>query len=217
MFKCQWLPLEHSKLGLKMMVKKSLKSIKSDMMSPLTNPLIEPQTIQTTRRLVKTGRAQNLLDPSTGELIAKSAIHTIEEKDDENFVKVFAAGIAASYELTKTAQKVFQAVLREYEKTPMTGGYADSVELYWFGSGINGQSIGISETTWNRGLRELLDKRFLWPKTSSSYWTNPALFFKGNRVVFIKEYRRKSTVTDRDPDTVDLIAGKTDKEVQDEI
>ena len=213
MFKCQWLPLEHSKLGLKMMVKKSLKSIKSDMMSPLTNPLIEPQTIQTTRRLVKTGRAQNLLDPSTGELIAKSAIHTIEEKDDENFVKVFAAGIAASYELTKTAQKVFQAVLREYEKTPMTGGYADSVELYWFGSGINGQSIGISETTWNRGLRELLDKRFLWPKTSSSYWTNPALFFKGNRVVFIKEYRRKSTVTDRDPDTVDLIAGKTDREL----
>ena len=196
-----------------MMVKKSLKSIKSDMMSPLTNPLIEPQTIQTTRRLVKTGRAQNLLDPSTGELIAKSAIHTIEEKDDENFVKVFAAGIAASYELTKTAQKVFQAVLREYEKTPMTGGYADSVELYWFGSGINGQSIGISETTWNRGLRELLDKRFLWPKTSSSYWTNPALFFKGNRVVFIKEYRRKSTVTDRDPDTVDLIAGKTDREL----
>jgi hypothetical protein len=213
MFKCQWLPLEHSKLGLKMMVKKSLKSIKSDMMSPLTNPLIEPQTIQTTRRLVKTGRAQNLLDPSTGELIAKSAIHTIEEKDDENFVKVFAAGIAASYELTKTAQKVFQAVLREYEKTPMTGGYADSVELYWFGSGINGQSIGISETTWNRGLRELLDKRFLWPKTSSSYWTNPALFFKGNRVVFIKEYRRKSTVTDRDPDTVDLIVGKTDREL----
>lgn len=200
-------------LEKKVSEKLSLKSIKSDMMSPLVNPLIEPQTIQTTRRLVKTGRAQNLLDPSTGELIAKSAIHTIEEKDDENFVKVFAAGIAASYELTKTAQKVFQAVLREYEKTPMTGGYADSVELYWFGSGINGQSIGISERTWTRGIKELLQKRFLWPKSPTSYWTNPALFFKGNRVVFIKEYRRKSTETDRDPNTVDLITGKTDREL----
>ena len=178
----------------------SLKTIKLDMMSPLTNPLIEPQTIQTTRRLVKTGRAQNLLDPATGELIAKSAIHTIEEKDDENFVKVFAAGIAASYELTKTAQKVFQAVLREYEKTPMTGGYADSEALYWFGAGLNGESVGISE-------------RFLWPKSPSSYWTNPALFFKGNRVIFIKEYRRKSVPADRDPNTVDLINGKTDREL----
>jgi hypothetical protein len=203
--------------GGKVSEKLSLKSIKHDMMSPLVNPLIEPQTIQTTRRLVKTGRAQNLLDPATGELIAKSAIHTIEEKDDENFVKVFAAGIAASYELTKTAQKVFQAVLREYEKTPMTGGYADSVELYWFGDGLNGESVGISERTWTRGVKELLQKRFLWPKSPSSYWTNPALFFKGNRVVFIKEYRRKSTTTDRDPNTVDLITGKTDQEAQNEI
>jgi hypothetical protein len=173
----------------------SLKHIKSGMMSPLTNPLIEPQTIQTSRRLVKTGRSQDLLDPLTGEIVARSAIHTIEEKDDENFVKVFAAGIAASYELTKTAQKVFQAVLKEYEKSPMTGGYADSVDLYWFGDGINGESIGISERTWTRGMKELLQKRFLWPKNSSSYWTNPALFFKGNRVIFIKEYRRKAIDT----------------------
>ena len=114
---------------------------------------------------------------------------------------------------TRVVEPEALTVLREYEKTPMTGGYADSVELYWFGSGINGQSIGISETTWNRGLRELLDKRFLWPKTSSSYWTNPALFFKGNRVIFIKEYRRKSVPSDRDPNTVDLINGKTDREL----
>jgi hypothetical protein len=24
-----------------------------------------------------------------------------------------------------------------------------------------------------------------------SFWTNPSLFFKGNRVMFIKEYRRR--------------------------
>ena len=185
--------------------------------SPTINPLMEPQTIQTTRRLVRTGRSQNLLDPATGELIAKSAIHTIEEKDDENFVKVFAAGIAASYDLTKTAQRVFQVVLDQYQRTPMSGGYADAVNLFWFGDGIEGRDVGMSEFTFKRGLRELLDKSFLYPKDSASFWTNPALFFKGNRVVFIKEYRRKSTTTDRDPNTVDLITGKTDKEVQDEI
>jgi hypothetical protein len=85
--------------------------------------------------------------------------------------------------------------------------------LYWFGDGLNGESVGISERTWTRGVKELLQKRFLWPKSPSSYWTNPALFFKGNRVVFIKEYRRKSTPADRDPNTVDLITGKTDREL----
>ena len=49
----------------------------------------------------------------------------------------------------------------------------------------------MSEDTFKKGLRELLDKGFLSPKTLNSYWTNPALFFKGDRVLFIKEYRRR--------------------------
>ena len=114
-----------------------------------------------------------------------------EERDDAEFVKVFAAGVAASYELTKTAQRVFQVVLDQYQRTPMSRGYADSIELFWFGDGIEGRDVGMSERTFRRGLIELLEKRFLYPKTSSSFWTNPALFFKGDRVLFIKEYRRR--------------------------
>jgi hypothetical protein len=174
-----------------MTVKKSLKTIKHEMMSPLINPLVEPQQLKTKRRLVKSGRSEDLVNPATGEITGVAAIHQIEERDDAEFVKVFAAGVAATYELTKTAQRVFQVVLDQYQRTPMSRGFADAVELYWFGSGIEGRDVGMSESTWARGLRELLDKRFLWPKTSSSFWVNPALFFKGDRVLFIKEYRRK--------------------------
>ena len=53
----------------------------------------------------------------------------------------------------------------------------------------------MSEYTFKRELRELIDKSFLYPKDSASFWTNPALFFKGDRVLFIKEYRRQR----RDP------------------
>ena len=42
-----------------------------------------------------------------------------------------------------------------------------------------------------RELRELLEKRFLWAKDPVSFWVNPSLFFKGDRVLFIKEYRRR--------------------------
>lgn len=161
--------------------------------SPLVNPLMQPQEISTKRRLVKSGKSEDLINTTTGEVVGVAAIHQVEERDDAEFVKVFSAGVAATYDLTKTAQRVFQVVLDQYQRTPMSRGYADSLELYWFDNAIDGRSVLMSEYTFQRGLRELLDKRFLWPKTPSSYWVNPALFFKGDRVMFIKEYRRKKT------------------------
>lgn len=162
-------------------------------MSPAINPLVDPQSVKTKRRWIRSGRTEELINSTTGEITGHAAIHQIEERDDAEFVKVFSDGVAASYELSKTARGVFQVVLKQYQKTPMTGGYADAVDLYWFGDGIDGNDVGMSERTWMRGLRELLEKRFLWPKTPTSYWVNPALFFKGDRVLFIKEYRRKSS------------------------
>lgn len=182
----------------------SLKTLKHSMMSPAVNPLIEPQSIQTKRRFVKSGRSEDLINPSTGEIVGVAAIHQVEERDDAEFVKVFAAGVAASYELGKTAQRVFQIVLDEYQRTPMSRGFADTVGLYWFGDGIEGRDCGMSERTFMRGLKELLEKRFLWPKTPTSYWVNPALFFKGDRVMFIKEYRRKKPAAGDAADRAEL-------------
>jgi len=165
--------------------------------SPTINPLVEPQQVKTKRRYVKSGRSDELINTSTGEVVGVAAIHQVEEKDDAEFVKVFAAGVAASYDLTKTAQRVFQVVLDQYQRTPMSKGFADYVNLFWFGDGIEGRDVGMSEFTFKRGLRELLDKRFLYPKDSASFWTNPALFFKGDRVMFIKEYRRRVSGEDQ--------------------
>lgn len=179
------------------MAKKYSTDLRTIVPSPLVNPLIEPQEIKTKRRMVRSGRSEELINKVTGEVVGISAHHTVEERDDAEFVKVFAAGVAATYELGRTAQRVFQLVLEQYERTPMTGGYADTVELFWFGQGIEGRDVGMSEYTFKRGLRELLDKRFLYPKTTSSYWINSAMFFKGDRVLFIKEYRRRRASQDQ--------------------
>lgn len=177
-------------------VKRYKTDLRSIQPSPTFNPLMEPQEIQTKRRLVKSGRSEDLVNTSTGEIVGVAAIHQVEERDDAEFVKVFAAGVSASYELSKTAQRVFQVVLDQYQRTPMSRGYADCIDLFWFGNGIEGRDVGMSEYTFKRGLRELLDKRFLHPKTPTSFWTNPALFFKGDRVVFVKEYRRRRASQD---------------------
>jgi hypothetical protein len=164
--------------------------------SPESNPLINSQEIKLKMRRVKTGSNSELLDPKTGELRGLSAIYTIEEKDDKDFVKVFSEGVKASFGLSKTAHRVFQIVLDEYEKTPMRGGYVDSIYLAWFDGGLSGQKINMTDRTFQTGLKELLAKGFLAPRSPNLFWVNPSLFFKGDRVAFVKEYRRnKNTIT----------------------
>ena len=131
------------------------------------------------------------MNTSTGEVSRVVSHQQVMEKDDAEFVKVFAAGIKAMYDLNRTAARVFHLVLEKYEQEPMTGGYADSLYLVWFDGGLSGQAIGMSEATFNRGLRELVEKGFLYPRLPGVYWTNPNLFFKGDRVAFVHEYRRK--------------------------
>ena len=171
--------------------------------SPKSNPLIEPTTIRIKDRVARTAaKERTLLDPETGEVSAIAAIHTVDEKDDEQFVKVFAEGVKAAFGLNRTAARVFQAILQAYQNEKMTGGFSDCVTLFWFDDGLNGEKIGMSEKTFQRGLKNLIDHKFFAPKMPNVYWVNPALFFKGDRVAFIREYRRKSSnslaVTDRE-------------------
>ena len=161
--------------------------------SPNSNPLVETRQIAIKKRYVRTGKTEELLNTETGEISRVVAHHQVIEKDDAEFVKVFSAGIKAMYDLNRTAARVFQLVLERYEQEPMAGGYADSLYLMWFDGGLSGQAIGMSEATFNRGLRELVEKGFLYPRMPGVYWTNPNLFFKGDRVAFIHEYRRKRT------------------------
>jgi hypothetical protein len=171
---------QKTKEAQKMSTKINLRRLE---LSPTVNPLISPQQITTKRRYIRSGRSEDLVNTSTGEIVGMAAIHQVEERDDMEFVKVFAAGVAATYELTKTAQRVFQVVLDQYQRTPMSKGFADYVNLLWFDDGIDGRKIGMSEKTFQRGLKELLEKKFIAAKDGVSFWTNPALFFKGDRVM----------------------------------
>jgi len=191
--------------------KMSEHSTKATTYSPNVNPLLEATTIPTKNRRVRSNlQERRLLDAETGELTAAAVIHQIEEIDTAQFVKVFAQGIAAAYELNKTAHRAFCAILQIYEAQPMTTGFAEAIHLEWFDGGLAGRHIGMSEKTFKRGLATLLQKQFLAPRTPSSYWVNPALFFKGDRVLFIKEYQRRGLLQRADRRTITLDAKTQD-------
>jgi hypothetical protein len=169
---------------------RSIRSIKRDY-HPEGNPLLEGTVVTTREKRISTGMRKELVDPVTGEVSAITALHRVKELDDAHFVKVFSEGVKAMYDLSRTGTRVFQAILDEYQKTKMNGGYADTIYLPWFNEGIDGQNVGMSKRTFNRGLAELIENKFLAPRSPEAYWVNPSLFFKGDRVAFIREYRRK--------------------------
>lgn len=157
-----------------------------------TNPFMQKTAeIKTHNKTVRTrSKPKELIDAETGEVVGASIIHIIEEADEEHFVKVFADGVKAAFDLTKTGYRVFQTVLQEYQSSKMTGGYSDTITLFFFDDGLNGAAIDMSEKSFQRGLKELIGKAFLYPKAPNQYWVNPALFFKGDRVAFMREYRK---------------------------
>ena len=179
--------------------------------SPNVNPLLQPNEIVIKARKKVTSFASNLTDIGTGEVHQSAGIYTVEEMDQAQFVKIYPAAIAATYGLTKTGLRVFQEILVQYQNMKMSGGFIEDVRLYWFDGGLDGRALDMSEKTFQRGLKELLEKAFISPRTPGIYWVNPVLFFRGDRVRFIKEYRIKSnSQPTRDSTTVDLINGKED-------
>lgn len=163
-------------------------------MSPTHNPLIHGTVVTSKERRIAAGMRSELVDPDTGEVQAMSSIHRVKQVDDAEFVKVFSEGVKAMYGLTRSGMRVFQAILNEYQNTKMNGGYVDAIYLSWFDGGLSGRDIGMSESTFHRGLKELLVNKFIAPRGPNLYWVNPALFFKGDRVALIREYRRKTPI-----------------------
>jgi hypothetical protein len=173
-----------------MTIEKQKFNLKKLPFSPMVNPLVERFTMTTTKKRVHTGGIRQLVDASTGE-IHDAVIVEEEELDDLHFVKVFTAGIRAAFNLSITGSKVFQAILAVYQKEPMSGGFVDSIYLHFFDGGLSGIKVDLSDRTFRRGLHELLENGFIYPRGESLYWVNPNLFFRGNRATFIKTYRRR--------------------------
>ncbi|OPB28399.1 hypothetical protein [Bartonella sp. WD12.1] len=53
----------------------------------------------------------------------------------------------------------------------------------------------MTDRTFYSGIKELINKKILQSKLPNQYWINLAIFFKGDKISFIKEYQIKSFST----------------------
>ena len=87
-------------------------------------------------------------------------------------------------------------MLEVYQNQPMSGGFADSIYLHFFDGGLDGRKLEMSERTYRRGLVELLESGFIYPRGENLFWVNPTMFFRGNVATFMKVYRKRELAMD---------------------
>jgi hypothetical protein len=154
-----------------------------------TNPSVpQPYSMPTrTKRInVPGGKGSVIVDNGTGEIrgIGGMGFWFEEEVDTTRFVKVFLEGIKQTAGLSKTGIQVFELVFREMQANPGN----DEIKLNQYVA----RDRGIPSRTYQRGVRELLEKEFLYRSPSDGvYFVNIRFMFNGDRLAFVRSYHLK--------------------------
>ncbi len=163
------------------------------------NPFVKDALVSTktgTRRISATnGRKDRFMIVSDhGEIVAPAGFHEIVEVDKSQFVKLYVNGVKAIQGLTSPGTRVFELVFMQVQEKPGK----DTVYITF--PAINQEITPISRATFDRGMRELLEKKFLaMTRTPGIYYINIDYVFNGNRLAFIKEFRIKGTSQVQNP------------------
>lgn len=126
----------------------------------------------------------------TGETISVAGVHRVEEVDEDQFVKLFTRNSALFFDLNKPAQKMLWFILLQLQSQPGR----DGVWILWrdVEDWIQQKEItGLSRPNYHRAIAELLHKKLIAESDRTNfYWINPHVFFNGDRLVYIQEYRK---------------------------
>ncbi len=152
------------------------------------NPFMSGGGVQTRTRRITNKRGDMMLVNRDGVIQSEIAgFWESEEVDSTKFVKLFVNGVKALAELTSAGTKVFELLYIEMQ----TRIGKDQVYLSYTALDEDRQ-LTISRATYKRGLSELIEKRFLAAMPAVGwYWVNPDFIWNGDRLAFVKEYRRK--------------------------
>ena len=167
------------------------------------NPFLSGAEVATKTRRVTNKRGDMMLVKSdTGEVQTTIAgFWEAEEVDSTKFVKLFIRGVKALKELTGAGTKVFEVLYLIVQEN------IGKDRIYMGFTVIDQTLTPMSRATYKRGLAELIEKRFIAPTLSQGmYWLNPDFVWNGDRLAFVKEYRKKQLEPQRDTKTIDMFS-----------
>lgn len=151
-----------------------------------SNPFLQNTSNNTKSgsRRITTGKDRLLvINENTGEQLAGAGFFQWQEVDKTQFLKLYINGVKALTELTGAGTKVFEILYRTVQDFKDTDRVFLAYEL------VDQDIVKISESTYYRGMKELVNKGFIAETTvQNSYFINPDLIFNGDRLSFVKSY-----------------------------
>ena len=141
-------------------------------------------------RLGNERRGIIIADDGSGEVLGRAGayVYEFEEVDKERFVKLFLTGLKQASGLSKPGLAIFEIVYNQMREKPNF----DQVQLSFYAAS---KAIkGLNERTYQRGLRELLDREFLFRSPIDGvFFVNIRYMFNGDRLAFVKAYQLKGS------------------------
>lgn len=180
-----------------------------------TNPFVDLAVINTkhgVKRITDKSGTRMMVVSNAGEVLAPAGFWQTQQVDKTQFVKLYVNGVKAFKDLTGAGSKVFEVLyLRVQEEIGKD-------ILYLSFHDIDQMVTPMSESTFMRGMKELLKKGFIAESiVTGRYFLNPDYMWNGDRLAFVKEYRKapsnkKSGIENNTLDWVDQL-NKTTEEV----
>lgn len=148
----------------------------------------------------KSGDRMMVVSETTGEVVAPAGFWQGKEVDETQFVKLYVNGVKEFKNLTGAGVKVFEIL---YNKVQENFG---KDELWLTFPIIDQKLTPMGETTFYRGMKELLEKGFIAESMAPGlYYINPDFIWNGDRLAFVKEYKKINNSTSQtDTRTADL-------------
>jgi hypothetical protein len=172
------------------------------------NPFIVSGLVKPKTKRITNKKGDCMIVGETGEIVAPVAgFWQAQEVDAAKFVKLYINGVKAFKELTNAGTKVFELLYLEVQKN------ISKDRVYLSFSTIDNKETKISQATFTRGMRELIDKGFVAPTIAVGwYWLNLDYMWNGDRLAFVQEYRKSKSANAYDPRQQSLELELTDQD-----
>lgn len=161
--------------------------------------------VQTKTRRITNKRGDMMLVSNEGEVVSNVAgFWEAEEVDATKFVKLFVKGVKALKELTGAGTKVFEVLYLRVQEN------IGKDQVFMAFAAVDQALTPMSNPTYDRGMRELIEKGFIAATlVQGMYWLNPSFVWNGDRLAFVKAYRKASSRPkdeEKDTRTLDLFS-----------
>jgi hypothetical protein len=162
------------------------------------NPFLSSLIIRSRKKSVAIGRTRDkrIIDEATGALDDTLFIGITKDLDKEEFIKIYQSQLQSIFDLSKTALRMlsyFMNITTFHDKLLF-----DLKECKDF-TGFSAKKSIFD------GLAELLKNEIIARGNNEHiYYANPQIFYKGDRIVLVTEYRMKKKKGMENRNQIDL-------------